>query len=246
MRLKSVTIKDFKRFTSLTVRNIPESARLIVLAGPNGCGKSSFFDALRTWHGWKSNKKPSWEPDYHRKAGTSHQDKWRNDVELVSHGLSAKIEQKKTLYLRSAYRNDPNFRVQGLQRLGDPLNESRVERMIDNDAAVARNFQRLAGQAVEDVFDPKDGTVTLNQFREMVIGDIRTAFAKIFSDIELDSLGNPLEDGTFQFTKGTSRVFRSRIFPVARRQCSILSSISWSRVGHTTIHSSASTSLSCI
>ena len=207
MRLKTVTIKDFKRFTNLTVRNIPESARLIVLAGPNGCGKSSFFDALRTWHGLNFGKNPSWEPDYHRKAGTSHQDQWSNDVELESHGLSTEIEQKKILYLRSAYRNDPEFQVQGLQRLGDPLDESRVGRMIDNDAAVATNFQRLASQAIEDVFDPEDGSVTLDQFREMVIGDIRTAYAKLFSDIELDSLGNPLEDGTFRFTKGTSKGF---------------------------------------
>lgn len=207
MRLKSVTIKDFKRFTNLTVRNVPESARLIVLAGPNGCGKSSFFDALRTWHGWNSRKNPSWEPDYHRKAGTSYHEQWRNDVELVSYSLSAEREQKKILYFRSAYRNDPEFQVQGLQRLGDPLNESRVGRMIDNDAAVARNFQRLASQAIEDVFDPQDGSVTLDQFREMVIGDIRAAFTKLFSDIELDSLGNPLEDGTFRFTKGRSKGF---------------------------------------
>ena len=50
MRLKTVTVKDFKRFTSLTVEGIPESARLILLAGPNGSGKSSFFDALSMWH----------------------------------------------------------------------------------------------------------------------------------------------------------------------------------------------------
>ena len=79
--------------------------------------------------------------------------------------------------------------------------------MIDNDAAVARNFQRLASQAIEDVFDPEDGSMTLNQFKELVIGDIRRAFAKLYPDMELNSLGNPLEDGTFRFTKGTSKGF---------------------------------------
>ena len=34
MRIKSVTIKDFKRFTDLTVQGIPETARLIMLAVP--------------------------------------------------------------------------------------------------------------------------------------------------------------------------------------------------------------------
>jgi len=42
MKFKSAIIKDFRRFTNLVVKGIPETARLIMLAGPNGCGKSSF------------------------------------------------------------------------------------------------------------------------------------------------------------------------------------------------------------
>ena len=37
MKFKRATIKDFKRFTDLTVEGIPETARLIMLAGPHGC-----------------------------------------------------------------------------------------------------------------------------------------------------------------------------------------------------------------
>ena len=83
MRIKSVTIKDFKRFTDLTVQGIPETARLIMLAGPNGSGKSSFFDALHTWHRWTSQKSPSWEADYHAKAGRPDHGGWNDSLSTM-------------------------------------------------------------------------------------------------------------------------------------------------------------------
>ena len=47
MKLKSARIKHFKRFVDLTIRNLPTDAKLVVLLGPNGCGKSSLFDAFQ-------------------------------------------------------------------------------------------------------------------------------------------------------------------------------------------------------
>ena len=207
MKFKSATIKNFRRFTDLTVLGIPQKARLIMLAGPNGCGKSCFFDALHTWYSWTTAKHQLWEMDYHGKAGSPHRDQWRNDVKLEFHEPLPQ-EKKKILYVRSAYRNDPEFQIRHLNRAGDPLSEHHVSRMIDNDAAVARNFRRLASQVFDDIFEPEDGSVTLDQFTEQLIGDIRTAFSKLFPNVELNSLGNPLEDGTFRFTKGTSRGFQ--------------------------------------
>ena len=46
MKINRVEIKGFKRFTNLTVENIPETAKLIVLVGSNGCGKTSFMESL--------------------------------------------------------------------------------------------------------------------------------------------------------------------------------------------------------
>ncbi len=49
MKIKSIKLKDFKRFTDLTVEGLPETAKLVVMIGPNGCGKSSVFDALNCY-----------------------------------------------------------------------------------------------------------------------------------------------------------------------------------------------------
>jgi energy-coupling factor transporter ATP-binding protein EcfA2 len=46
MRIQSIQLQNFKRFTDLKIEGIPESAKLVLLIGANGSGKSSVFDAL--------------------------------------------------------------------------------------------------------------------------------------------------------------------------------------------------------
>ena len=49
MKIKSIKLKDFKRFTDLSIEGLPETAKLVVMIGPNGCGKSSMFEALNCY-----------------------------------------------------------------------------------------------------------------------------------------------------------------------------------------------------
>ena len=49
MKIKSIELEGFKRFTDLKIEEIPETAKLVVMIGPNGCGKSSVFDALNAY-----------------------------------------------------------------------------------------------------------------------------------------------------------------------------------------------------
>ena len=53
MKIKEVKLNRFKRFTNLTLTSIPETAKLIVMVGPNGSGKTSLFEALNHWYKFK-------------------------------------------------------------------------------------------------------------------------------------------------------------------------------------------------
>ncbi len=46
MRIREMSLVNFKRFTDLQIKNIPAEAKLVLLIGANGSGKSSIFDAF--------------------------------------------------------------------------------------------------------------------------------------------------------------------------------------------------------
>jgi energy-coupling factor transporter ATP-binding protein EcfA2 len=46
MRITKLELRNFKRFSDLTIDKIPETSKLVLLIGANGSGKSSVFDAI--------------------------------------------------------------------------------------------------------------------------------------------------------------------------------------------------------
>lgn len=45
MRIRKMELPNFKRFASLTISDVPDTAKLVLVIGSNGSGKSSLFDA---------------------------------------------------------------------------------------------------------------------------------------------------------------------------------------------------------
>jgi hypothetical protein len=109
--------------------------------------------------------------------------------------------------VRSAYRNDAEFVTQQLGRQGDIVDSSTLYRLIELDATVATNYQRLASQAMQDVFTEEHGGTTIAEYRDRIVVEISSPLKRIFGDLEFSGLGNPLNNGSFLFSKGNSKNF---------------------------------------
>jgi AAA15 family ATPase/GTPase len=83
MRITSIKLRNFKRFSDLVIHDVPETAKLVVVVGPNGCGKSSLFDALLHWY--RSKVGFGINPDvlYYRKSNDVG---WNESVEVTLAG----------------------------------------------------------------------------------------------------------------------------------------------------------------
>lgn len=201
MKIKNVRLRNFRRFDDLTISDLP-LAKLVVLAGPNGSGKSSLFDAFSIWRQSQAYG-IAWDPKYHARL-TGAPDWQGNNVEIEFHSTP---NPRKAFYLRTAYRNDPSFELTNLSRQGNPEDERPHRRMIETETVVSANYQRLASDAFEDLFSRENEATTVAVFREKVIGELRDATNRLFPHLVLNTLGNPLTEGTFRFDKGTQKGF---------------------------------------
>lgn len=200
MKISSIQLTNFRRFANLLISDLPP-AKLVILAGPNGSGKSTLFDAFAINHRAVGRWSVPWDKDYHSRTREA---AWSNQVNIRFHGPDA---GRKSYYIRSAYRNEAEFNLGSLTKQENATETLRISRMIDQDSSVSKNFQMLASNALEDAFERYDGSMSLSEFRDHSIGDIRDAVSRLFPDLQLDTLGNPLSDGTFRFTKGEIKGF---------------------------------------
>ena len=212
MKLKQVKIKTFRKFTNLTVKNILESVRLIILVGPNGCGKSSFLDALSIWSRVKGNMGVEWKHEYHAKVPATEEEANYHSildniqVEFYNEHMSHN-HYEKYLRIRSAYRNDPEFKVNSIERVPSVFEEKCNSLMAYNDQETNRNYKRIVSNAFYDLNRPENSEKIIGDFLEECLGPIRDNYQRLFPEIISNDWGNPMENGTFLFTKGSNERF---------------------------------------
>lgn len=210
MRIKEIHVHDFKRFSDLRIHDIPEAARLVVLLGINGTGKTCVFEALNHW------RKNCYFDYYHKKHRKAESNKLhtttRAKVTVSFHGQEPQGEAKKrAIYLRSAYRNEPHFQAGHIDAPSTVEDEEmgRLNLLVNDDKRVKQNYNRLVIDTTYDLFNnPNDNErLTRKALRELLIGPLRESMQRVFGDLVLQGVGNPHQGGTFLFEKGTSKGF---------------------------------------
>ena len=207
MRIRSIHLKDYKRFTNLTIEDIPDTAKLVILVGPSGSGKSSLFEAINAWG--KDHGSVNYDLEYHEKDGQPGAS--RSNTRFRNLGVTINADDcpsnlGEACYIRSAYRHTSKFNVTTMQEIDESEYGRQAGRNFStSDSEVERNYQRVYWQIMKEVFDPKELTNT--RIREQVIGQIRNSLQSIFPDLRLHSLQDPQGKGTFYFEKGIAKKY---------------------------------------
>jgi hypothetical protein len=123
VHISKIFAADFRRFTALEIVDLPATAKVVILAGPNGNGKSSLFDLFLNVA--DRGVRNHWDQSYHTKVSDPGVIPAPNRIDVAFHEEPPQ-DRRKIFYFRSAYRNDPDFSSDTIARASDVLEVGRV------------------------------------------------------------------------------------------------------------------------
>ncbi len=215
MKIRSLQLKNFKRFTDLTLEGIPDNAKLVLLIGSNGSGKSSVFDAfdfLSLQYG--KIPRPS-HLNFFKDKSILTQEVFVDTLEYGKQGLtadgwigSAKIRGT-NFYGRTSFRQIPRITRTKLGKTFNLENDTdKPVSFIDRDERFENDLEHILGKLLKEFFRT---TNDKSEIKKNVIDPINESLQRIFpgengTRLQLIQMIPPLEGNVADvtFRKGVS------------------------------------------
>lgn len=149
MKILKMQLKDFKRFDDLTIDLGESPKKIIALVGPNGCGKSSIFDAfeekLKDFRSYGNEEESFFSKAFFYVDERVRKSNYNKNQSIFLTTDPPNITRK-SFYIRTAYRFTSKFNVGEVSVIPDILN-LRDEPMssISLDTRLESNYKRLLG-----------------------------------------------------------------------------------------------------
>lgn len=210
MRIKTVQLKQFKRFDDLTINIGEDPQKIVALVGPNGCGKSSVFDAFEEKQKDFKGARSSLPANFFSKLfytifSEKRSENYNKNESIKITENKGRAFDKKSFYIRSPYRFTPRLNVSNIRSLPDVIDDqNRPASSIDIDSRLQENYERLLGRAWNEY---QYGTRSGPDMRKELVGHISSILEKII-DIKISNLGDVVAGkGQLFFEKGSSKDF---------------------------------------
>lgn len=215
MYIKKIRLIDYKRFHDLTIDLGDEPKRIVALVGPNGCGKSSIFDAMiyriTNYVGRFGSGSNTY--DYHYHSLSQDPNCGSKNVELIfDQGEFVDVYRLKKqqgkgmsiLSFRSSFRYNSNLQVKQTKAVEDILkNAYGASTASDIDQRIEENYRRLIAK-YNSYRDEND--LRPSEARKHIIGELNASLKRCL-DLEINGLGNiDANQGTLYFKKSDSEV----------------------------------------
>ncbi len=223
-RIRKVELQNFKRFTHLVIDEIPESAKLVLLIGSNGSGKSSVFDAFEFINSKRKKERVALE--YYRKTsstklevgirlsdGTTVRTNENSPVMISGNGVTAVLGSNALLYGRTSFRQLPRLtrtKLGGDGKIDLKSDSDRPRYFIDKDNRFENDIEKITETILRDIFRSNNSK---EQIRGKYIQPINRALSNVFgsqegSRLELIEILPPLDGKVAQinFRKGVSEI----------------------------------------